>query len=281
MILSFHPLYEADSNLLCAGRDPGRDELTAIRSARAVILPQGCRESLYAMARDNCPHVFPDYDKRFAFPGKTGQARLFSQTAVPHPRTWTFPSVAAFTATPGDGYPPFSTAFPCVFKFDWGGEGDNVFLMRHDRDLKQMIAKALSYERTGQCGFLLQEFIPAQGRSLRVVVMHKTTIAYWRVHENRDGFYTNVKRGASLVAGDDPPLQAAAIRAVSAFCEKTGINLAGFDLLFSKTSLDKGMIEPLFLEINYFFGRRGLGGSQAYYHLLQEAIDNWLRAISQ
>jgi len=32
----------------------------------------------------------------------------------------------------------------------------------------------------------------------------------------------------------------------------------------------------LFLEINYFFGRKGLGGSEAYYKLLQQEIDRWI-----
>jgi ribosomal protein S6--L-glutamate ligase len=30
------------------------------------------------------------------------------------------------------------------------------------------------------------------------------------------------------------------------------------------------------LEINYFFGRRGLGGSDAFYEILKSEIDNWL-----
>ena len=34
--------------------------------------------------------------------------------------------------------------------------------------------------------------------------------------------------------------------------------------------------EPLFLEINYYFGRRGLGGSENYYQLLHQAIRDWL-----
>jgi len=87
MILSFHPLYVADRDLLCAGRDPGATELKAIQEAEAVILPQGCRESLYRMAKNNCAHVFPDYDTRFAYPEKIGQAKLFQKKEIPHPRT--------------------------------------------------------------------------------------------------------------------------------------------------------------------------------------------------
>jgi ribosomal protein S6--L-glutamate ligase len=37
---------------------------------------------------------------------------------------------------------------------------------------------------------------------------------------------------------------------------------------------------PMLLEINYFFGRKGLGGSKAYYKLLHEEIQAWLAELS-
>ena len=64
-----------------------------------------------------------------------------------------------------------------------------------------------------------------------------------------------------------------AVQAVREFCVITHINLAGFDILFS--SEDKPPV-PLFLEINYFFGRQGIGGSEAYYALLVEQIHRWI-----
>ena len=54
---------------------------------------------------------------------------------------------------------------------------------------------------------------------------------------------------------------------------KTGINLAAVDFIFSFSEKDP---EPLFLEINYYFGRRGIGGSERYYQLLYEAVRGWL-----
>ncbi|MFZ1198929.1 MAG: hypothetical protein WAO07_02080, partial [Desulfobacterales bacterium] len=71
-----------------------------------------------------------------------------------------------------------------------------------------------------------------------------------------------------------PDLQAAAVAAVRKFCRFTRIDLAGFDLLFSDGAASAS---PFFLEINYFFGRKGLGGSEAYYRLLAQAVDEWLR----
>ena len=96
MILSFHPCYVADENIICAGRQPDESDRTAMARADAVILSQGCYQSLYQMARENCAHVFPDYDARFQYPGKTGQARLFQDLSLAHPRTWMFADTRQF-----------------------------------------------------------------------------------------------------------------------------------------------------------------------------------------
>jgi hypothetical protein len=89
-------------------------------------------------------------------------------------------------------------------------------------------------------------------------------------------FLTNIKAGATIDHGSDPELQEAGKAAVNDFCTKTGINLAGFDLLFPDHEQET---QPLFLEINYFFGRRGLGGSMKYYQLVDEAVGLWLKKI--
>jgi ribosomal protein S6--L-glutamate ligase len=60
MIVSFHPLFEADKNIICAGREPDTDDLAAIKAAEAVVLPQGCRQSLYALVRNNCDLIIPN-----------------------------------------------------------------------------------------------------------------------------------------------------------------------------------------------------------------------------
>ncbi len=87
--------------------------------------------------------------------------------------------------------------------------------------------------------------------------------------------------GGVIDYGSDGHLMAAAEKATSAFCRKAGINLAGFDFLFCTDPAVADPQTPLFLEINYFFGRRGLWGSEAYYQRLQNAIDHWLeKAVS-
>ncbi|KPA19756.1 RimK domain-containing protein ATP-grasp [Candidatus Magnetomorum sp. HK-1] len=270
MKLSFHPMIEADKNILCAGREPGKADRKAIQNARAVILPQGCRKSLYQMASKHCKYVFPNYDALFQYPGKTGQIKLFQKWGVPHPLTFVFESVDEYLHR---DYSEKSTIkFPCVFKFSWGGEGHTVFYVDSEIMLNQLIDRAVEFEKTGQFGFIIQEYIPCQGRSLRVVVINKTLTAYWRVHT--DSFYSNIARGATIDYDSDPHLIEQAKTAMIDFCEKTHINLAGFDFLFH----EKNCL-PLFLEINYFFGRKGLGGAETYYKMLVTEIKDWLKMV--
>jgi len=276
MILSFHPCFTADKNIICAGRKPDKAELEEISLADAVILPQGCSEDLYRMARRNCRNVFPDYDARFKYPGKTGQTLLFQETGVPHPETKTYQTVSAlynFHEEVLNRRLPFS--YPFVFKFDWGGEGDTVYLIRTGSDLKQILKKADEFEKTGQKGFLLQEYIPSDNRSLRVALIGKKLISYWRVQENSDNFRAGLSQGAVADFESDPELIKSAEMDVIEFSKKTGINLAGFDFIFSPEKNNK----PLFLEINYFFGRKGLGGSEKFYKILNGEIVKWLKSL--
>lgn len=270
-IVSFHPLFEGDDYRVCAGRDPNKADIEAIRSADAVVLPQGCRETLYRMAQDNCLYVFPNYDVRFRYPGKLGQIRLFRDLGADHPPTDIFENLAEFRAN-CCGPPP--GGYPLVFKFAWGGEGETVFLVKRPDQLADIMELAEQYEQTGQRGFLLQAFVPPGNRALRVAVVGTTFRSYWRVGGPGAAFGAGVGNGAVIDHKADPHLQEKAVAETKKICSKTGINLAGFDFLF-----DPETETPLFLEINYFFGRRGLGGSKGYYPLLLLEIKRWIQKV--
>jgi ribosomal protein S6--L-glutamate ligase len=274
MILSFNPIIEADENIICAGREPDDTDLAAIRAADAVILSQGCYASLYRMARDNCRHIFPNLDIRFDYPGKRNQARLFRDMGVPHPPTWIFNALAPYRACPEP------IPFPAVVKLDWGGEGTNVFKVDDNRTLAAAMDHVAACEASGQPGFLIQACIPTGNRSLRVTVIGEHTTAYWRIQADPRRFGTAVTSGARLDHEADPHLQDAALKTVMAFCKRTHLQLGGFDFIFDDRSLQKGYIEPLMLEINFFFGRTGLGGSQRYYDLFERQVDAWLAGLS-
>jgi len=279
MILSFHPIIVADQNIICAGREPDSTDLEAIKKSDAVILPQGCPPTLYKMASSNCPNVFPNYQARFQYPGKIGQSKLFESYGLSHPKTKTFESLKDFY----NQIPQInrvqkfnSFKYPFVFKFNWGGEGDNVLLIQSQNDFTRALKLTSSYENTGQFGFLIQELIQAENRSLRVVVIKNERIAYWRINTDPEQFGTSISKGAKIDYNYSLEKQADGIRMVDLLCRKTGIDLAGIDLIFSASADDAN---PLFLEINYFFGRDGLGGSEKYYELLNKAVDQWIKSL--
>lgn len=273
MILSYNPIIVADQNLICAGRQPDQRDLDAIRAARAVILGQGCYESLYRMARANCPHVFPNMDVRFDHPGKRNQIRLFRSLGVEHPPTRLFDTVAGFDAK------GLSMGYPLVLKLDWGGEGETVFMARDPAELDRALDFVRACERSGQCGFLIQAHIPGGRRCLRVAVIGDQVVSYWRIQKKGVAFGTAVAGGADIDHRRLPDLQAAARTAAARICRQTGLQLAGFDYIFDRRTLEKGVTTPLMLEVNFFFGRSGLGGSQGYYRMFEQAVDRWLDGL--
>ncbi len=272
MILSFHPCFSGDKNIICAGRLPDAEDLSAIKAADAVILSQGCSRQLYDMARYHCDHVFPNYDARFRYPGKLDQIRLFRKLKLPHPDTRLYGAINDIRSASGNISSDIHFDFPWVFKFPWGGEGETVFLIESRVEFEKILKRADGYEKSGEKGFLIQEYIRTH-RSLRIVRINETILSYWRVMKNPDRFGSSLAAGAKVDTESDPEVQQAAIDLLEPFCEKTGINLAGFDVLVPDKAEKKN---PLFIEINYFFGRSGLGGSDNFYRLLEAEIHQWL-----
>jgi len=273
MIASLHPCITKDLNILCAGRPLNEREKKRLAKARAVILPQGVTAEVYRECRRLVPQVFPFYDLRFSMEGKVGDALLFQYHQAAHPRTFIFKDLRdLFQHYPDvEAVAALLSGYPYVLKADRGGEGAFVFLIHSREELME----SLSLMPSGE-GFIIQEKINHGGRDLRVVVLFDVLFSYWRVQPDPDVFLTNHSQGGSIVHQGDEHLQHRAREAVRAFCRKTGINLAGFDVLFDR---GKNPEEPLFLEINYYFGRRGLGGSMRFYELFEDAANRWLRSL--
>jgi len=273
MILSFHPIIEADENVICAGRLPDSDDLKRIRRAEAVILPQGCSEPLYRMARTNCVHVFPNMDIRFDYPGKLGQIALFQKLNADYPETVSCRSLSEFKRA------PVGFNRPWVIKLNWGGQGDGVWLVNTAQDQQRAMTRLVSMENTGQSGFLIQKHIDTQGRCLRVVVMGDHFESYWRIQSAGQPFGTGVAHGASIDHNADPELQKNAVAVARQICTQTRLQMGGFDFIFNCQASGQGSVVPLLLEINYFFGRSGLGGSREFYKIFTQAVDRWLTGI--
>jgi len=121
--------------------------------------------------------------------------------------------------------------FPFVFKFDWGGEGDTVFLIKSPGAFEEILQKAIAYENPYQKGFLIQEYILSKNRSLRVVVIGQLVVSYWRVQNTNASFCVSLAKGAVIDTGSDLNLQETAITSTKNFCQTTGSILEA--LIFS------------------------------------------------
>lgn len=269
MILSFHPIITGEVNINCAGRPPGLTEMDAIARADAVFVPQGVREDLYRLCRTFCPLVWPNYDLRFSHPGKVGQSILFARYGLAHPRTIVFPSLHDFKSVEA------RFDFPYILKANRGGQGRSVWPIRGRRDLERAVKELSASENMGDFGFIRQELLNHGGRDLRVVVIGDDIIAYWRLASSPDEILTNVSAGGTVDYRSDPDLINIGIEAVREAVFRTGINLAGFDLLFDCQKKD---FKPIFIEINYFFGRSIFNGPDDYYRAIGNAARVWLES---
>jgi ribosomal protein S6--L-glutamate ligase len=270
MILSFHPCFVADAQIILADRPLGAEDRRVIRNADAIILPQSCPLPLHKACTNSEAHVFPDYKLRFRYPGKVGQSILFEKLRIPHPATKRWPSVKRFrdylkeeSATPHE--------MPFFLKADKSHEGDGVLFVTDRNSLETALAR---WEKAGSEGFISQELIPCRGSALRAVVLHKKIITYWKRSDPSQGVIATVSHGSRVDKKWKPDLQEKGRAQAQWISEETGINLAAFDFVFD---LDHPDPQPYILEINYYFGRKGLSGSLRYYRLLLKAIREWLK----
>ena len=104
--------------------------------------------------------------------------------------------------------------------------------------------------------------------------MGKKITTYWKRPSRPGQIITTIRRGAVVDHQWRPDLQKRGRIAARKLTAQTGINMAAVDFLYANSEKDP---EPYFLEINYYFGRKGLGGSERYYELLYQAIRDWLR----
>lgn len=273
MILSFHPCFSADEQIILGSRSLQPDDLKLIRRAKAIIFPQAVKPELYQACRNSEARLFPDYAPRFQYPGKSGQSRLFRQFGLPCPQTIYWQSVAAFRAALSDPG-SFPHALPFLLKANEIHEAEGIYLIEDKNSLSEACAKLARRQKTSPTGFVSQDLVSCGGNVLRAVIIGRRIITYWK-RPCRKGarIITTVSRGALIDHHWRPELQQKALQKTADFRLKTGINLAALDFVFSLPDKDP---DPLCLEINYYFGRRGLGGTLRYYRLLLHAIKDWL-----
>jgi ribosomal protein S6--L-glutamate ligase len=269
MILSYHPFFHGHRFRLCAGREPDERDRELMRRASAVLLPPGRLPALYALATRCCGLVFPNYASRYAYPGKIGDIRLFQKLNLPYPATDCF---ASLTQCPANYWSQIS--YPVIIKHSAGGEGRMVFVVHGLQEAREVLSNFRGMEKSGLSGFLVQDLVPTEQRTLRVVVMHTQMYSYWRIQPDENKLVHNLAQGGRIDHTSDPGLRAQGEEVVRELCRWTGINLAGIDVLFARCP--GRAPQPLLLEINYFFAVRGLGGLEAYHAKLKQAVWDWL-----
>jgi ribosomal protein S6--L-glutamate ligase len=275
MILSFHPCFDTDVQVILGDRRLDSTDLKLIRNAKAIILPQTCPQEIYNACSASSAAVFPSYEMRFKYPGKVGQSILFKDFGFLHPETLRWRTVdefkKAYTASK-----EFPHDLPFFIKDDKSHEADGVFLVKDRTSLSRAFDYLGSRERSGLPGFVTQEFIRSEGKVLRAVIIGNQVITYWKLPNRPGQVITTISRDAMIDHDWRPDLLEKGRRQVLSLSRKTGINLAAVDFVFPLLDDDP---DPFFLEINYFFGRRGLGGSEDYYRLLYQAVQDWLGEI--
>jgi ribosomal protein S6--L-glutamate ligase len=125
-------------------------------------------------------------------------------------------------------------------------------------------------------GFVTQEFVSSGGNVLRAVIIGKQIITYWKRPNKPGQVITTINRDAIIDKEWKPKLQEKGKEEAHLLTKMTGINLAAVDFVFPFSLKDP---DPLILEINYFFGRRGLGGTENYYRILYQAVQDWLMEV--
>lgn len=265
-LVSLHPHVRAGVNIaLAPGKVFSGQELEVFRRAGAVVAPQNVKAEQYGLIASLCPRVFPDYRNRFGFEGKCGNFRLFEKFGLPHPETLAYADGDDFRAArPKE--PPFG--FPFVMKADREGGGNGVFLVKNEKDF----ASALS--SLSPRPFVAQKFVDHRGADLRVVILGDALYPYWRVQDDPAEFRNNVGRGARIVYDFEPELMEKGMRAAALLRSRTGIDCAAVDVLFGRSEKAP---EALLGEVNFVFGRKGMGGSGRFREFFQKAVDRWIR----
>jgi ribosomal protein S6--L-glutamate ligase len=271
-ILSFHPCLAAKDHIILGSRKLIPRDHRLIKKAEAIILPQSCSQDLYQACKASSAELFPNYDIRFKYQGKMGQSALFKELQLPHPDTLPWVSVDQFLSIiRRDG---LSHDFPFLLKGNESHEGEGVFLIPDPDALEATLKVLREWERTGQSGFVSQALIASGGNVLRAVLLENRIITYWKRPVMQGSLITTISRNAIVDKEWRKDLQEKGRVQTEIFRQRTRIDVAAIDYVFHMKDPEP---QPLILEVNYYFGRGGLGGSLNYYRLLFEALQEWLQ----
>ncbi len=258
--VSLHPGIALEENLSLFADLSDDRVCERLASAAGVLLPTYITPTRYNQVTRLARAWFPRLEIRFHYLGKTRQLELFRKMGVRCPESITFRNPEHLVQHFTTGGSPWG--YPLVMKGDLGGGGVNVYPVYEAADVTRLASRLPADQPA-----LLQRWVDHGGKDLRVVVYGDQAVSYFRVGDGR--FYNNVCRGGYIDYALWPERQEQGIAAVKAMCRGTGLDVAGFDLMFP----DQG--EPLFIEINHHFGRKGLGGTAGHQRFFLQAVQQW------
>ena len=258
--VSFRPAIRMEENLPPFTAIEGTRTMDLLRKATGVLLPSHIAPWTYRSIIQHAKNWFPRLDARFNFQGKTRQVHLFDAMGVRHPESLVFETPLRLQTYLNEHGSPWG--YPMVLKGDLGGGGETVFPIYGREDVPKYLLN-LPKDKP----LLIQKWVEHGGKDLRVVIYRDRAVSYFRVGGGQ--FYNNVCRGGRLDHGGWPELQRKGVSAVRVFCRRAGIDIAGFDLMFP----DEG--DPVFVEVNFHFGRKGLGGLKEHQKHVLRAIRSW------
>ena len=269
-IVSYHPGLEADINLVLVSQRPLDDHDREVAGqAAAILLPQVCRADLFALAQDSGAPFFPNPAVHLTLDGKVGNHRLFRDLGLPHPPTVEFDDLTSAARAWEEGQAEVAAlGAPLVAKGAGGGMGENVFLVRDPAELRGLAGRLETYCHRGPSGLVLQRFLPG-GVDMRVVLMHDQAQVYWRKAAEKE-FRANLSQGGSFSTKGPSTERQTALELARRLQKVAGLDLAGVDVMITAEG------EPLLVEINFFFGRHALGGSEKFLRSYLEAVRRWL-----
>jgi len=272
-ILSYHTGLQAEVNLALISQRPlTQADAQAVAAAAAVLLPLVCRPDLYALvAACGRPH-FPRPAVHLSLDGKVGNCRLFAGLGLPQPETREFADLEAAAAAWEAGEPGVAAlGAPLVAKGAGDGMGRNVFLVQKPGELRALAGRLETGCARGPAGLVLQRYIPGAAE-MRVVLLHQEAQAYWRWPAPGE-FRANLSQGGGWSDQGPAEQRGAGLALARRLQAAAGIDVAGVDLIFPPGQ------GPLLLEINFFFGRKGLGGSQGFLPRYLTAVRAWLKGL--
>ena len=259
--VSFYPQIPMEENLSVFQSFDPPEVRKLLTGAAGVVIPRYILPSRYETIIKLTKHWFPRLRAKHTYEGKSRQIRLFRELKIRHPESLLFENSAQLLSYFKDRGAPWE--YPVVLKGDLGGGGSAVFPIYCPEDIGRHIGKIPPGEPV-----LLQRWVEHGGKDLRVVTYGRDfAVSYFRVGGGQ--FYNNVCRGGQMDHDGWPEQQAKGIEAAQALCRRARIDIAGFDLMFP----DDG--EPVFVEINFNFGRKGLGGMAGHKRYEREAVVKW------